>query len=43
MSNPNKLTAAMWWIFLARNIKIAAMHKRIGARTWPEDDERGAA
>lgn len=39
----NKLVAAMWWISLARCIKIAAMMKRSGARTWPEDEERGAA
>lgn len=33
----------MWWVSLARCIKIAAMHKRIGARTWPDDEARGAA
>ena len=43
MENTSKTAAAMWWVALARTIKIAAMQKRIGARTWAEDEIRGAA
>lgn len=33
----------LWWCTFVRNLKIAARAKLNGVRTWPEDEERGAA